>query len=399
MEERLHKVLAQAGISSRRHAEEMILAGRVRVNGKVVETLGAKVDPERDTVEVDGQKVKLETKIYLALNKPRGYISDRDETGEHRTALDLVPNGERLFAAGRLDMDSEGLLLLTNDGELTFRLTHPRYEHEKEYLALVGGQPNAEALSQMKRGVTYQDTVLRADRAALAERKQPFGEAGRDQTWMRIVLHEGKKREIRHMCAALGHPVLRLVRVRIGPIEIGKLKLGQSRPLTAHEIHALRQTTSQLAPRISKRARIAYGRRQSPESKWSEAKEQPAARPLATGPKPKPRAAGHPAAPKFKARTESRPTGAKPKPRAEYHSTGAKPKPRTEYRPTGAKPKPRAEYHSTGAKPKPRTEYRPADPRRPAAQPGTPAPKGKRPARPARQQQTGRRNNPRRARQ
>ncbi len=235
MEERLQKVLAEAGIASRRHAEEMILAGRVHVNGEVVETLGAKVDPDRDTVEVDGQKVKLESKIYLALNKPRGYISDRDETGEHRSALDLVPNGERLFAAGRLDLDSEGLLLLTNDGELTFRLTHPRYEHEKEYLALVGGTPTAETLDRMKRGITYQDMVLRADRVALADRHQPYGEAGRDQTWVKIVLHEGKKREIRHMWAALGHPVLRLVRVRIGPIEIGKLKLGQSRPLTGHE--------------------------------------------------------------------------------------------------------------------------------------------------------------------
>ncbi len=249
MEERLHKVLAQAGISSRRHAEEMILAGRVHVNGEVVETLGAKVDLDRDTIEVDGQAVKLEHKIYLALNKPRGYISDRDETGEHKTALDLVPNGERLFAAGRLDLDSEGLLLLTNDGDLTFRLTHPRYEHEKEYLALVIGHPYEEMYHALKRGVVYQDEVLSADRAGAADRHQPYGEAGRDQAWIRIVLHEGKKREIRHMCSALGHPVMRLVRIRIGPVEIGKLKPGQSRPLTAHEIHALKQATARLAPR------------------------------------------------------------------------------------------------------------------------------------------------------
>ncbi len=238
--ERLQKVLAEAGIASRRKAEEMILAGRVRVNGKVVDTLGAKVDPAHDTILADNQPVRIENKIYLALNKPRGYISDRDETGEHKTALDLVPQGERLFAAGRLDLDSEGLLLLTNDGELTFRLTHPRFEHEKEYLALVAGQPEPQVLQRLKRGVDYQGERLKADKVALTARKQPFGEAGRDQTWLRIVLHEGKKRQIRHMCAAIGHPVLRLIRTRIGPIELDGLKPGRARPLTAREIKQLK---------------------------------------------------------------------------------------------------------------------------------------------------------------
>ncbi len=236
MEERLHKVLAQAGVTSRRHAEEMILAGRVFVNGEVVEALGAKVDPAQDKILADNQPVRVEHKIYLALNKPRGYISDRDETGEHKTALDLVPQGERLFAAGRLDLDSEGLLLLTNDGDLALRLTHPRYEHQKEYLALVVGKPDGAALNRLVRGVNYQGERYKADKVTPAARKQPFGEAGRDQTWLRIILHEGKKRQIRHMCAAIGHPVLRLIRTGIGPVELDGLKPGQARPLTTHEI-------------------------------------------------------------------------------------------------------------------------------------------------------------------
>ncbi len=238
--ERLQKVLAEAGVASRRKAEEMILEGRVKVNGEVIKTLGTKVDPERDTILVDNHRIKVEKKVYLALNKPPGYISDRDSTGEHKTALDLVPQGERLFAAGRLDLDSEGLLLLTNDGELTFRLTHPRYEHEKEYLALVAGTPDDADLKTLVRGVRYQDEWLKADRAARAGRKQPFGEAGRDSSWLRIVLHEGKKREIRHMCAAIGHPVLRLIRTRIGPVLLEGLKPRGYRPLTRQEIRKLK---------------------------------------------------------------------------------------------------------------------------------------------------------------
>jgi 23S rRNA pseudouridine2605 synthase len=243
--ERLHRVLAQAGVASRRKAEELITTGRVQVNGQVVGTLGLKIDPDHDLVEVDGQRIRLESKTYFVLNKPRGYISDRDETGEYKTALDLVPQTERLFAAGRLDMDSEGLLLLTNDGDLTFRLTHPRFEHQKEYLALVSGRPDEAALLKLMRGIRYQDEWLKADRAVYAGRKQPFGEAGREQAWLRILLHEGKKRQIRHMCGAVGHPVLRLVRTRIGPIELNGLKSGKWRKLTEGEIQRLKGRTEQ----------------------------------------------------------------------------------------------------------------------------------------------------------
>ena len=243
--ERLHRVLAQSGVASRRKGEDLILAGRVRVNGQVVETLGAKIDPGHDVVEVDRQRIRLEIKTYFILNKPRGYISDRDETGEKKTALDLVPDRERLFAAGRLDLESEGLLLLTNDGDLTFRLTHPRFEHQKEYLALVSGSPDEATLQKLMRGVRYQDELMKADRAAHAARKQPFGEAGRDQSWLRLLLHEGKKRQIRRMCGAVGHPVLRLIRTRIGPIELDGLKSGQWRKLTEREIQELKGRTRQ----------------------------------------------------------------------------------------------------------------------------------------------------------
>jgi 23S rRNA pseudouridine2605 synthase len=264
MTERLQKVLAQAGIASRRRAEEMILAGRVRVNGQVVNVLGAQVDPERDKILVDNQRVVVENKAYYVLHKPRGYISDRDDSAQYKTALDLVPGNLRLFAAGRLDMNSEGLLFLTNDGELANRLTHPRYEHEKEYLALVYGSPDDKTLERLVRGIPYEGEWLRADSVERAGRRQPFGEAGRDETWLRIVLHEGKKRQIRHMCAALGHPVKRLIRVRIGPLLIGKLQPGEWRKLTSHEIA---QIKSQAQPRRAKtERREARGEKRVPKS-------------------------------------------------------------------------------------------------------------------------------------
>lgn len=245
--ERLHKVLAHAGVASRRKAEELILARRVRVNGQLVTQLGTQVDPEHDRVEVDGRPVAAETKIYLALNKPRGYLSDRDEGQDRPTALDLVSSPERLYAAGRLDLNSEGLLLLTNDGDLAHRITHPRFEHEKEYLALVEGMPEAAALESMLKGVHYEGDLLRADAVEVVStpgalaRRYGLPPPGRGESWLRVTLHEGKKREVRHLSAALGHPVKRLVRVRIGPVQLGALPPGQWRALQEHEIRELSQ--------------------------------------------------------------------------------------------------------------------------------------------------------------
>jgi 23S rRNA pseudouridine2605 synthase len=245
--ERLQKVLAHAGVASRRKCEELILQGRVRVNGQVVTQLGTKVDPTQDTIKVDGQAVTLEAKVYILLHKPRGYLSDALDFRGHPSALSLVPDGERLYPAGRLDARSEGLLLLTNDGDLAHRLTHPRYEHEKEYLALVEGKPTEATLRRMRKGVVERDgQTLRADAVEWLERLGPeaqshrWGKAPRGMVWLRIVLHEGKKRHIRRMCAALGHPVRRLIRVRIGPLELGDLPVGKWRYLTQGEVKRLR---------------------------------------------------------------------------------------------------------------------------------------------------------------
>ncbi|MCC7165351.1 MAG: pseudouridine synthase [Anaerolineae bacterium] len=263
MTERLQKLLAQAGVASRRHAEEMILAGRVRVNGKVITELGTQVDPALDKVTVDSQPVTLEPKAYYILNKPRGYISDRDDTSNLKTALDLVPDGRRLFAAGRLDLMSEGMLFLTNDGALANRLTHPRYEHEKEYLALVFGNPDDKTIARLEKGILYDGEWMRADVAERAGRNQDVGEAGRDETWLRIILHEGKKRQIRHMCAALGHAIKRLVRVRMGGLKLGNLKVGEWRKLSQDEVALLTKTGGQSEKRArpSERAETSPARR------------------------------------------------------------------------------------------------------------------------------------------
>jgi 23S rRNA pseudouridine2605 synthase len=240
--DRLQKVLAHAGVASRRKAEELIQQGRVRVNGQLVTELGTQVDPVHDRVQVNGKVIHTERKTYVILHKPRGYLSDRDEEHPIPSALDLVPSPERLYAAGRLDVNSEGLLLLTNDGELANRVTHPRYEHEKEYLVLVEGVPTQETLNRLLSGVSYEGELLRADsvmvvhnlgRAAL---EQHWKAAGQNESWARIVLHEGKKREIRHMCAAIGFPVKRLIRVRIGPIRLGDLPSGKWRELDYREV-------------------------------------------------------------------------------------------------------------------------------------------------------------------
>lgn len=257
MTERLHKVLAHAGVASRRKAEQLILEGHVRVNGKIVSELGTQVDPARDRIQVDGETVRAEKKVYIVLHKPKGCLSDRDPSAPFDStqgrgsgqaargkpsALDLIPSGERLYAAGRLDANSEGLLLLTNDGDLAHCVTHPRFGHVKEYLALVEGVPTEKTLARLQRGIWYEGDLLRVDSAEIvrhlgaAARRQHWNEAGKGECWLRIILHEGKKREIRHLGGAVGHPVRRLIRVRIGPIELGTLPVGQWRELDAREV-------------------------------------------------------------------------------------------------------------------------------------------------------------------
>ncbi len=233
-EERLQKVLAHAGIASRRGAEALILEGRVKVNGEVVKELGTKADPSHDVIQVDGRPVgKPEAPVYVALNKPRGVLSSARDTRGRTTVVDLVRHRARLYPVGRLDLDSEGLILLTNDGALALRLAHPRYEHEKEYRVLVEGRPDEEALRRLREGIGLEGGRTRPARV-WRERETAEG------TWLRMVLREGRKRQIRRMIEVVGQRVLRLIRVRMGPIELGDLQPGAYRPLTPAELQAIR---------------------------------------------------------------------------------------------------------------------------------------------------------------
>lgn len=231
--ERLQKILARAGLGSRRACEELIRQGRVTVNG-VVACLGASADPSCDAIAVDGQPIRLpEGHTYLLLYKPPGVVSTARDTHGRTTVLDLVPSSSRLYPVGRLDLESEGLVLLTDDGEIALRLTHPRYGHPKEYHVRVQGHPGEQALQRWRAGVR-----LDGERTAPAEVTVLRHEA--DGTWLRVVLREGRKRQIRRIAEQLGYPVQRLIRVRLGPLELGNLKPGEWRPLTAEEIAHLR---------------------------------------------------------------------------------------------------------------------------------------------------------------
>ncbi|MDW8072348.1 MAG: pseudouridine synthase [Anaerolineae bacterium] len=241
MGERLQKLLAHAGYGSRRACEELIREGRVTVNGQVAQ-LGQKVDPQRDRVAVDGKLVRFDqTYTYVIVYKPRGVLSDERSNGSQNvtTVRELVPVPGHLYPVGRLDLRSEGLVLLTDDGELANLLTHPRYRHTKEYRVCVVGRPTEEALDRWRKGV-----FLDGRRTAPAEVSVLHREP--DQTWLRVVLHEGRKRQIRRIAAMLGYPVKRLIRVRIGPIQLGKLKPGEWRPLRAGEIAQLLEIKKQL---------------------------------------------------------------------------------------------------------------------------------------------------------
>jgi 23S rRNA pseudouridine2605 synthase len=283
--ERLQKLLARAGVASRRAAEEMIAAGKVRVNGVVVTEMGTRANPATDKIEVDGRPLKVppitnspEQFAYILLNKPAGIVTTAHDTHDRPTVLDIIygrlpdteqagpgkagaaartarPTGKgavppprpnrrsngkeqpaipRVFPVGRLDIDTIGLLLLTNDGDLTFRLTHPRFGVEKEYHALVRGRPSPAAMQSLRKGVEIEGEMTAP--AKVDEIKQVG-----DNAVLRITIHEGRKRQIRLMCNAVGHPVISLQRVRFGPLLIGNMQPGQWRYLATHEIHALRR--------------------------------------------------------------------------------------------------------------------------------------------------------------
>ncbi|HET6964824.1 MAG TPA: pseudouridine synthase [Acidimicrobiales bacterium] len=240
--ERLQKVLAAAGIGSRRVCEDLIAEGRVEVNG-VPAVLGRRVDPETDRVTVDGVPVGVRPGlVYYLLNKPAGVVSTASDPQGRPTVTELVPAEPRVFPVGRLDTATEGLLLLTNDGDLTHRLTHPSFGVEKEYLASVEGTPRPGSIRRLREGVELEDGLT-----APAKVSQAAPDV------LRITIHEGRNRQVRRMAEAVGHPVRRLVRTRIGPLRTGTLGPGEWRPLTQEEVRALERATA--SPRLARRAR------------------------------------------------------------------------------------------------------------------------------------------------
>lgn len=296
-EERIQKILARAGFGSRRASEVLIADGRVKVNG-IVAVLGGKADPEKDQIMVDGQPIPSAAPAseYIALYKPRFVLSDNVSEDPRRTVFDLVPVSGHIFVVGRLDFESEGLILLTNDGELSNQLTHPRFGHEKEYRVLVARRPDDEQLAVWRRGVVLED----GHKTSPAEVRIDAS-AGKG-AWLRIVMHEGRKRQIREICTMIGLPVVRIVRVRIGTVQLGGLKAGEWRNLTPFEIRELKAGPSGSVDRPQPRTRSypkpRSGEKAGPRTKpWSDQKP---------GTRNKPRTEGNPG-PRAKTRADEKP--------------------------------------------------------------------------------------------
>lgn len=261
-EERLQKALARAGVASRRACEELIAAGRVRVNGKIVTQLGVKIDPTTDKVSVDDQPIAIRpslapSKVYLMLNKPAGYLSTVSDPQGRSTIMDLINSNQRLYPVGRLDMDTEGLLILTNDGTFANTLMHPRYGLEKEYLALVDGMVAAHEVEQLRRGVSIpvedDKSGEREQYVTLPARVDIVRKEG-SNTLLRFVIKEGKKRQVRLMVQAIHRPVLELRRVRFGSLRLGDLVTGKYRALSKVEVKELLDAASKVPTATPKQA-------------------------------------------------------------------------------------------------------------------------------------------------
>ena len=232
--ERLQKYMSNCGIASRRKCEEIILAGRVTVNGNKITKIGCTVDPQKDKVYLDGKPIKKEKeKIYLIVNKPRGYVSTVSDPEGRKTVLDLVPQKKyRLYPIGRLDYASEGIIILTNDGDFAYKLSHPKFEIEKKYNVTVKGIFSQENSNIFRKGIQLEDGIAKADKCKILR-------YGADKTYLEITLNQGKNRQIRRMMEALGFEVIRLKRISIGTLEIERLKPGQTRPMSEDEIAQL----------------------------------------------------------------------------------------------------------------------------------------------------------------
>jgi len=235
VKERLQKILSKTGHASRRHAEKLIMEGRVKVNGVVVKNLGFKSDPRKDHIRVDGKPIgTFEPKVYLVLNKPRGCVTTLDDPLGRPTIRDFLHGKKkRIYPIGRLDFDSEGLLILTNDGELHHRLTHPRYGIPRTYLVKVKGIPDVGAMRRIRAGIVLEDGVTLPAKVRIVT-------SLKRNSWMRLTVYEGRNRLIKKMCDAISHPVTRLRRIRYGPLTLGDLKLGKYRYLTSKEIDELK---------------------------------------------------------------------------------------------------------------------------------------------------------------
>ena len=235
--ERLQKVLAHAGVASRRHCEELIVQGKVQVNGNVVRELGTRVDPQSDQIVVNGRRIQLEEHVHLLLYKPTGVITSVTDPQGRRVVTDLLKGiKERVYPVGRLDYDTSGLLLLTNDGELANKLAHPSYEIDKVYRAWVKGIPTPEKVKKLATGIRLEDGMTSPGEARLLKTDTKAGRA-----LVELTIHEGRNRQVRRMCDAIGHPVITLERIRLGFLTLEGLSAGQFRPLTTTEVERLKQ--------------------------------------------------------------------------------------------------------------------------------------------------------------
>lgn len=232
---RLQKVLAEAGYGSRRACEEFVTAGRVVVDGKVVSQLGTRVDLDSQIVEVDGERLRVEPKRYFLVNKPTGYLSTNNDPRGRPRVIDLLPDGgPRLYPVGRLDENSRGLLLVTNDGEMANKLLHPRYKVPRRYKVQVAGDPKRDVLDQLKDGLRFTEGLFKVRGV---KKLKTVGKS----TWLELVLTEGRNREIRRLLARVGHKVMKLERIGFGPLKLGRLKVGEYRPLSRSEIGELEE--------------------------------------------------------------------------------------------------------------------------------------------------------------
>jgi 23S rRNA pseudouridine2605 synthase len=235
--ERLQKIMAQAGIASRRKCEELIAAGRVKVNGQVITELGYKADFTRDTIEVDGREIARESHVYYLLNKPAGYITSVTDPQGRKTVLDIMQGiEERIYPVGRLDYDTSGLLLLTNDGELANHIAHPRHEMDKVYEAVVKGMIEEKALQTLRQGVLLEDGMTSPAEAVCINRNKSEG-----TSVIHLTIHEGRNRQVRRMCEAVGFPVIRLKRLRLAFLTLKGVAEGEYRALTPEEVERLRR--------------------------------------------------------------------------------------------------------------------------------------------------------------